>query len=184
MTFGNRGVSGQHFRGKYSQDKPAPSALPQELARPESPQEQIIPEEQPSTYAQPRSEPSPARQSESLAFPLLSFQRTTVIAVIVVAGGIAILSSVISNQPEAQVPLSWQSSCGSPPVSGSSWWPVLGPAAAVETVRSRYCGDAFVTAGGAVQVASFSSHAVAVKFAQRLATASGYSFRVGQPRTP
>lgn len=183
MTFSNGGGPGEHFRGKYSPAKPPEAAAAQE-PEPERPPVRAIPAEQPPPQAQPRSAPPAARQSESLAAPLPSPPKNALIAGIAVAGGMAILAAVISNRPAVQAPLSWQSSCGSPPVSGSSWWPVLGPAEAVETVRSRYCGDAYVTAYGYAQVASFSSQADATAFAQRLAAASGYSFRVGQPRTP
>lgn len=81
-------------------------------------------------------------------------------------------------------PTSWQPSCGSPPVAGLSWWPVLGPPETQSLVRNRFCGDAFITAEGFVQVASFSSVEAATNFAQQLSAITGYAFRVGQSRTP
>jgi hypothetical protein len=54
----------------------------------------------------------------------------------------------------------------------------------MELIRSRYCGDAYVTVYGFTQVASFSSNEEALAFAQRLSDASGYSYRVGEPLTP
>lgn len=54
----------------------------------------------------------------------------------------------------------------------------------METIRSRYCGDAYVTVYGFMEVASFTSFEEATNFAQRLSRASGYSFRVGETRTP
>ncbi len=100
------------------------------------------------------------------------------------AGAVAIGAVLLTKQPTTQAPLSWQASCGSASVSGSRWWPVLGPAEAVETTRSRFCGDAYVTMYGFAQVASFISFEEATAFAHRLSGASGYSFRVGEPRTP
>ncbi|MEB3201575.1 MAG: DUF4189 domain-containing protein [Synechococcus sp.] len=88
----------------------------------------------------------------------------------------------LSNFQKTQESFPWQASCGSPPVSGVNWLPVIGPRESVETVRSRYCGDAYSKADGTVQVASFSSFEEATAFAKRLSQASGYSFTVGQPK--
>lgn len=193
MTFSNGGGQGQHFRGRYSPAKPPPATAPVEAEAhgvPTIPAEQPTSREQPKeekqliAQAQPRPASIAAQRNESLSSPLPSPPKNALIAGVVVAGVVAILAALISNRQPPQALLSWQSSCGSPPVSGSSWWPVLGPADALETVRRRYCGDAYLTAEGASQVASFSSFEEATAFAQRLADASGYSFRVGQPRTP
>jgi len=166
MTFSNGGGPGQHFRGRYSPAKPEPAPTPQEMP---APQERQAPQPLPETSPQVRELPRPA--GALLAMALL-------------AGAVAIGAVLLTKQSATQAPLSWQSSCGSAPVSGSRWWPVLGPADAVETIRSRYCGDAYVTAYGFAQVASFSSVEEATAFAQRLSDASGYSLRVGEPRTP
>jgi serine/threonine-protein kinase len=80
--------------------------------------------------------------------------------------------------------MAWQPSCGSTDGSALSWWPVLGPREALDLVRNRYCGDAYATADGATQVASFTSVGAATEFAMRLSAFTGYSFRVGQQRIP
>ncbi len=100
------------------------------------------------------------------------------------AGAVVGVAMLIPKLSSTQPPLRWQPSCGSAPVNGSRWWPVLGPAEAVDSIRSRYCGDAYVTAFGYAQVASFSSFEEASSFAQRLSADSAYSFRVGEPHTP
>jgi len=115
------------------------------------------------------------------------------LAALLAGAGVGMLAGAIVAQvssqrissgdgPSSAVALVWQASCGSPAVSGSSWWPVLGPGQALDTVRSRYCGDAYLTAEGSAQVASFSSREEAATFAERLSRESGYDFRVGQPR--
>lgn len=106
------------------------------------------------------------------------------VASVLLAGAVAVVAMLVANRPPTQDALPWQASCGSPPVSGSSWWPVLGPREAVEVVRSSYCGDAYLTMAGVAQVASFSTFEDASAFAQRLSSASGYSFRVGEPHSP
>ncbi|WP_255144708.1 hypothetical protein [Synechococcus sp. ATX 2A4] len=88
-----------------------------------------------------------------------------------------------SQSPDAAT-FAWQPTCGSTDGSGLSWWPVLGPREALDLVRSRYCGDAYATADGATQVASFTSVGDATNFAMRLSAFTGYSFRVGQQRIP
>jgi hypothetical protein len=98
----------------------------------------------------------------------------------------AVVSSKVGLLNSSKLPPvapSWQPSCGSPPVSGGTWWPVLGPADALEAVRGRFCGDAYVKADGSMQTASFSNFDDATTFARRLSEASGYSFRVGEPKT-
>jgi hypothetical protein len=193
MTFFDDRGQGNHFRGKYSPAGSTPAEVQQEsiatersLAESESGVRQVhveppIPNSQhrPTPIGAAHQQPKPPRSPTP---QLPASQKNALIAGILLAGGVAILAAVISNRPTQQASLSWQSSCGSPPVSGSSWWPVLGPAEAVETVRSRFCGDAYVTADGAAQVASFSSNEDATAFAQRLSVASGFSFRVGQPQ--
>ena len=90
---------------------------------------------------------------------------------------------LLNRSEVPQVAPSWQPSCGSPPVNGGTWWPVLGPADALEAVRGRFCGDAYVKADGSMQTASFSNYDDATTFARRLSEQSGYSFRVGEPKT-
>lgn len=186
MTFSNHGGPGQHFRGRYSPATSPTAASPQEPVAGEKPQDSANPVEQLASEAQPQPEVQSAspKQRSSEVRPVLFSPRNALIAGILAAGGAAILASSVSNRSAMQAPLSWQASCGSPHVSGSSWWPVLGPVDAVDTVRSRYCGDAYLTPEGASQVASFSSREEAAAFADRLSQESGYGFRVGQPRMP
>jgi len=90
---------------------------------------------------------------------------------------------VINALPTEQAGSQFQTSCGSPRVSGGTWWPVLGPKEALETVRRRFCGDAYVRAEGTTQVASFSDLEAAKEFAQRISHESGLSLYVGEPRS-
>jgi hypothetical protein len=173
MTFSGNTGSGQHFRGRYSPATPQPAPAPQESPPPEY----SVAQPAPAVCPQPLPEPPPRSTGQSPTPAAL-------LAVGLLAGMVAIVDVLVTKQSSTPTPLSWQSSCGSAPVSGSRWWPVLGPAEAVDTIRSRFCGDAFVTEYGYAQVASFSSFEEATAFAQRLSGASGYSFRVGEPRTP
>ena len=79
--------------------------------------------------------------------------------------------------------LRYVSSCGSPPGAGKRWWPVLGPPdrRLLRTIRDRYCGDAFITAEGSLQVASFDSLEGAERFRSQLNRVLGDRLRVGQP---
>lgn len=78
--------------------------------------------------------------------------------------------------------LRYASSCGSPPGAGKRWWPVLGPPDRdlLRTIRNRYCGDAYITADGSLQVASFDSMEGAERFRRQLNHVFGGRFRVGQ----
>lgn len=79
--------------------------------------------------------------------------------------------------------LRYASSCGSPPAAGKRWWPVLGPPdrRLLRTIRDRYCGDAYITSEGSLQVASFDSLEGAERFRRQLDRVLGDRFRVGQP---
>lgn len=88
-----------------------------------------------------------------------------------------------SQEPVSSTPsLRYSRSCGSPPGTGKRWWPVLGRAnrQLLQTIRNRYCGDAYINEEGALQVASFDSWNGAESFRLRLEAATGSSFRVGQ----
>jgi len=61
------------------------------------------------------------------------------------------------------------------------WYPVVGNSSALSTVKGRFCGDAYINASGRTQAASFTSRSQARAFAQRLSSASGHSFWVGDP---
>ena len=89
-----------------------------------------------------------------------------------------------NTQSPGESTMAWQPSCGSSDGGAVSLWPVLGPREALDLVRSRYCGDAYATADGVTQVASFTSVAAATDFAVRLSAFTGFAFRVGQQRIP
>ena len=78
--------------------------------------------------------------------------------------------------------LEFRPSCGSTSSVSGQWWPVLGPANArlVSTIKTDYCGDAYINEDGALQVASFGTENDARAFADRLSRSTGSSFRVGQ----
>ena len=78
--------------------------------------------------------------------------------------------------------LRYASSCGSQPGAGKRWWPVLGPPDRnlLRTIRDRYCSDAYITAEGSLQVASFDSWEGADRFRRQLDRVLGGRFRVGQ----
>jgi hypothetical protein len=88
----------------------------------------------------------------------------------------------IGQSPSNSLPaLSYFSSCGSAPGVGKWWWPVLGPAdrSLLRTIRNQYCGDAYITPEGSLQIASFDSWQGANRFRQQLQKATKASFRVG-----
>lgn len=187
MSSSEKGSVGDHFKGRYSQHPsvPQPNAAPQpEATKPPEP----VP------IPRPLPDPDPPLADRSVVEPLnrpaaLEEEKRTPPGAAGLAGLAALVALVLGgitvmNRGPAQRALVWQASCGSAPVAGSSWWPVLGPGQAVDAIRSRYCGDAYLTKEGAAQVASFSSSEEATAFAERLSRESGYAFRVGQPRTP
>ena len=84
---------------------------------------------------------------------------------------------------ETRRPLSFSRSCGSRATQGSNkWWPVLGAADPdlLREVKTKYCGDAYITADNALQVASFDSREAAYEFAKRIEQVTNRRFRVGQ----
>lgn len=90
------------------------------------------------------------------------------------------------SSPSLPAPLGYSASCGSQSSSTGRWWPVLGAAdpSLLSIILSRYCGDAYINAQGALQVASFGSWEEADAFRARIEAATGQSFRVGQGRLP
>ncbi|WP_216919688.1 hypothetical protein [Synechococcus sp. CCAP 1479/9] len=181
MTPRQGNSAGDHFRGRYA-EQPDREEAPARSAPP-SPK----PSQQPSPPSAPRE--LKAKQPPDRAGRIL----LTIVLALAVCG---VAVEVVRRNPRlaeqapagagagAEALETWQASCGSPPVAGLSWWPVLGPPETLSLVRNRFCGDAFITAEGAVQVASFSSVEEATNFAQELSAISGYAFRVGQSRTP
>ena len=88
----------------------------------------------------------------------------------------------IAQSPSETLPvLRYASSCGSAPGVGKKWWPVLGlpDRSLLRTIRNQYCGDAYITAEGSLQVASFDSWQGANQFRQQLQKVTKASFRIG-----
>ena len=107
---------------------------------------------------------------------------------LIVLIGVVLLAPVIAflwtgNRPSS-VALRWQPSCGSSSSPSGRWWPVLGPSSrsVLNRIKRNYCGDAYLNAGGAVQVASFGTRKAAVRFRDRISEATGLRFRVGRGR--
>ena len=101
--------------------------------------------------------------------------------------GVLIASVLESNGLSTSndtVELTFRPSCGSSSSASGQWWPVLGPANArlVSTIKTDYCGDAYINEQGALQIASFSTENAADDFAAQISRATGASFRVGQSR--
>lgn len=108
-----------------------------------------------------------------------------IIGILLVVSLFVWLSQSKTQEPVSTLPpLGYSSSCGSLPGTGKRWWPVLGRANRqfLQTIRNRYCGDAYINEEGALQVASFDSWNGAESFRLRLEAATGSSFRVGQGR--
>jgi hypothetical protein len=78
--------------------------------------------------------------------------------------------------------MEWQPACGSPgPAKGKRWWPVKGPVQALDLVKNKFCGDAFIT-NKTLQVASFDNEMDAVNFVNTLNQQGlPYKFWVGEP---
>lgn len=71
---------------------------------------------------------------------------------------------------------------GAAPRSGETWWPVIGPADALQAARRHCRGDAFLNSQGNAQIASFRDRDTAQSFAATLTADSSHpwSFRVGE----
>ena len=82
--------------------------------------------------------------------------------------------------------LGYSASCGSSSSLSGRWWPVLGGAdgSLLNSVRSHYCGDAYINTEGVLQVASFGTWEEADAFRIRIEEATGRTFRVGQGNVP
>ncbi|MCT0218734.1 hypothetical protein KQ304_06945 [Synechococcus sp. CS-1329] len=82
--------------------------------------------------------------------------------------------------------LAFQDSCGSRGSPSGEWWPVVASSSRelLASVRSRYCGDAYINASGWLQAASFSEAEAAQDFAERLAEATGERFWIADPLRP
>ena len=123
---------------------------------------------------------SPSASGKDSAHPAL------VLLIIAILLSPLVLLVVWRNGQQASVEslpaLRYASSCGSQPGAGKRWWPVLGPPdrSLLRTIRDRYCGDAYITAAGSLQVASFDSLEGAERFRRQLDRVLGGRFRVGQ----
>ncbi len=108
------------------------------------------------------------------------------IAIVLISPLIAVLwiGRVPSSTKDATPALTRRSSCGSRTSASGRWWPVLGPSSRslLDRVKQSYCGDAYLNAEGAVQVASFGTRQAAEQFRDRISEATGVSFRVGRGR--
>lgn len=82
-----------------------------------------------------------------------------------------------------QACVDYPSTDGPPPQEGETWWPVVGPAEALDASRQHCRGDAFTNASGNTQIASFRDRETATAFAQQLTSDNShpYSFWVGDP---
>ena len=120
---------------------------------------------------------SSGRQAEHPGFVAL------VIAILLSPLALLMLLQIGEQRSAESLPaLRYASSCGSSPGPGKRWWPVLGPPSRslLRTIRDQYCGDAYFTDEGSLQVASFDSWQGADRFRQQLQKATGTSFRVGE----
>ncbi len=86
--------------------------------------------------------------------------------------------SVTERKRSVSSSLSYRSSCGSLKRSGSTWYAVVGPKNSRNTIKERYCGDAFLRKDGNTQVASFSNIDEAQNFAKVLSAETGWQFSV------
>ena len=128
--------------------------------------------------------PSPPSKGSSNAAGCLS---ALVFFGLLLGFGVLIASNLESNGLSTSndtVELTFRPSCGSSSSASGQWWPVLGPANArlVSTIKTDYCGDAYINEQGALQIASFSTENAADDFAAQISRATGASFRVGQSR--
>lgn len=88
------------------------------------------------------------------------------------------LSNRVNISDKSPTTLTWKSACGSSYSRSSVWYAVVGSGKALQVVKNKYCGDAFIASGGYVQVASFNSRDEAKQFADLLTKLSGYKFWV------
>jgi len=71
------------------------------------------------------------------------------------------------------------------PQIAETWWPVVGPAEALQDAKKHCRADAFVSARTVkVQISSFRDRSVAARFAELLTSDNSHpwSFEVGPPR--
>ena len=85
---------------------------------------------------------------------------------------------IMSFGNSEKINLKFRYACGSPPNSASTWYSVIGSSRSIGLVKSKYCGDAFITPRNQLQVASFISVAEAREFSAALSKATGHQFWV------
>ena len=109
-----------------------------------------------------------------------------IIFTLIIVPAIAVILN--SNKPTSfddSVPtLSYRASCGSKHSASGRWWPVLGPSSksVLSRVKRDFCGDAYMNAEGAVQVASFGTRQAAYEFSERITDVMQVAFRVGRSK--
>jgi hypothetical protein len=121
--------------------------------------------------SQPQPEPRPAPPVQPTPQPSPTAQET---------------KRIPETVPRWQACLDYLSSMnGQPAQPGETWWPVVGPFEALKASRSHCREDAFRTAAGNTQIASFGDRDTAADFAEQLSQDSSHPYRfwVGEPIT-
>lgn len=128
----------------------------------------------------PSSPPSTESSKAGCRRSLLFFGLILGLAVLI-ASGLDNNGLLTSNDT---IKLRFRQSCGSSSSASGKWWPVLGPAnqRLISTIKTDYCGDAYINEQGALQIASFSTEKDAREFVAQINRATGANFRVGQSR--
>ena len=105
-----------------------------------------------------------------------------VLALLVLGGSLGYLNKdiIMSFGNSEKINLKFRYACGSPPNSGSTWYSVMGTSSSIDLVKSKYCGDAYMTPSNQLQVASFTSEAEAKEFSAALSKATGHQFWVSK----
>jgi hypothetical protein len=105
-----------------------------------------------------------------------------ILALLVLGGSLSYLNKdiIMSFGHSGKTNLKFRYACGSPPNSGSTWYSVIGSRQSIDLVKSKYCGDVFMTPSNQLQVASFTSVAEAKEFSAALSTATGHQFWVSR----
>lgn len=112
--------------------------------------------------------------------PLLIISALIVFPIIAVA----LNNNKLAGVDDSVTTLSYRASCGSKHSASGRWWPVLGPSSksVLSRVKRDFCGDAYMNAEGAVQVASFGTRQAADDFSERITDVMQVTFRVGRSK--
>ncbi len=87
----------------------------------------------------------------------------------------SLILKATNNNSNYSIP--YRPTCGDSYRSGETWYAVNGPYAALSTVKSNYCGDAYKKSQS-IQVASFTDYNRAQEFAAGLTYLTGFEFVV------